>query len=74
MTDESNSLGIFDMSINEGQHWIVNSDHAMKMFKEHMDELYAKDKYLVIKWATALGSGSHRGSRRPPGFGAGSAQ
>ena len=52
MTEESNSLGIFDMSINEGQHWIVNSDHAMKMFKEHIEELYAKDKYLVIKWAT----------------------
>lgn len=50
--EESNLWDIFNMSVNEGQHWIVNSDHAMKMFKQHIDELYAKDKYLVIKWST----------------------
>lgn len=50
--DELNLWDIFNMQINEGQHWIVNSDKALQDFKNHLDELYAKDKYLVLKWAT----------------------
>tara|TARA_R110001632_G_scaffold221221_1_gene351586 strand:- start:1001 stop:1462 length:462 start_codon:yes stop_codon:yes gene_type:complete len=49
---ESILWDIFNMQINEGQHWVVNSEHTMKQFKDHIDALYAKDKYIVIKWAT----------------------
>lgn len=38
------------MHINEGQHWLVNSEHALKSFIEHITAEYKKEKYLVIKW------------------------
>ena len=38
------------MHINEGQHWIINSDHALKSFIEHITAEYQKEKYIVMKW------------------------
>jgi len=38
------------MHINEGQHWIINSDHALKSFVEHITSEYHREKYLVLKW------------------------
>ena len=35
-----------------GQHWIINSEHTLEMFKQHIDECYRKDKYLVVQWKT----------------------
>ncbi len=35
-----------------GKFWIVNSDHTLKLFKKHVDELYEKDKYIMLQWKT----------------------
>ena len=35
-----------------GQHWIINREHTLEMFKQHIDECYRKDKYLVVQWKT----------------------
>lgn len=34
----------------QGEFWVVNSDHALKMFIKHMTTLYEEKKYLTIKW------------------------
>lgn len=38
------------MHINEGNHYIVNSDHALQSFINHITEMYKKERYVVFKW------------------------
>ena len=36
--------------INQGEFWVVNSDNALKMFVEHITNLYQEKKYVTLKW------------------------
>ncbi len=35
-----------------GQQWIVNSEHSLKCFHDHIDQLYADKKHITFTWST----------------------
>ena len=36
--------------INQGEFWVINSDHTLNMFIQHMTKLYREKKYITAKW------------------------
>jgi hypothetical protein len=39
-----------ESNVFEGEHWIINSEHALKMFLVQLPDMWKKHKHITIKW------------------------